>query len=623
MSLAIDWLRKSHHTTSPGKGLTAALLDRRPNSPAQTLKSKSSSRLLRLTRREPKNVAPEIKTVAPAAEFSIHSSGKKPANGDLLGPESRPQSSWKDLAKKDSSRKAVAGYASSNCKGNGKSVPMSSCFPTSERSVKATSSTQYNCIICKEALSSKGVCKRHLEDQHVLPTLYKCERCEERFDIKSVANTHVAECGKGVLFWNKVKMDPKKLYACEYTGKSFSSVSKYLEHLLDLSQKGKDRPHASRHLKLYALLDQANLRQHVDDISNRLHGSRDAWRTLRWADMPLAKAINQLEHAVVHENCVIDFGKHSKTQNTREYLNDLLRAGTTSRPNSSQQSVGESKQPDRPKSQRRLSSSSSATNRTTTTTPTTIQAPMPQLPTRQSNCSQNSIVMSNAPAMNMVTHIEPIDQEVKGKRHLSDHSRFYVPSREPPGPPCLPLSYPYPLDTHVQDPRESTASTLVGTPLPYKYQEGLPMTQPSSTPELSQMQVLDLSAPASVVSSDTASETTQSTLVSNYREPELQNSVAFNLNLWSPEGSLYYNPVSFHDIPNYALPNTSYYPSGDMSVRTSSVATDHTYVGYNGDDQKLADFGPLLTNEGAQFGTFLLDDEQSPPAWYSGEYTAS
>ena len=496
---------------------------------------------------------------------------------------------------------------------------MSSCFSTSQRWNKPAGQIRYNCVICRENLSSKGVCKRHLEDQHVSPKVFKCEKCAERFTIKSEAKKHCSECGMGLFLYITVRPEEKRVYGCEFTGEYFSSLTKYVEHLLRLSEiceRSDIRPDPDSHRKLRALLGQPLLQQHVAETSNRLHGSRHAWKNLRWNGKDISKAIEQLEYAYVRDDGRIEFGRHAKSlenvQNFGVYLDRLLCAGTLQQSQPSSSAAMEARPPGTT-DKRTLRSSVSSANSSGAVTPVTTRSQAPAAPNSVPDWeSLPSVPSSMPPPPEPVMSSSSTLDDVKGKRHLSDYSRFYVPHRQPPGPPTIAPDFPYAVhgnfhDTHQPPLPLSQAST---TSLPFRPQEGPVSIHNSVESGLAQPQsyhLTDAHSVGSTVSSDAASG---STLMSNYQEPQLVEPTPFDYGfLPTPQG---FQDFSFlyNGNPTYDLPSGDYMYPREASVRTSSIATGQTYVDeYNEYEQKMSEFQDVALPSPAH-QTFLWGEDE-------------
>ena len=480
-----------------------------------------------------------------------------------------------------------------------KAVPNSSVFSSSPSLDKGSSSVQYRCIVCQDQLSSKGVCKRHLDEQHVSPKIYRCEKCNDRFEVKKEAKAHINNCGKGLFLYTVDKRPEKKIYACEFTGKYFFSKPLYVEHLLELSALSEERPQPDQTVKLCALLTQPSLQNQVAEISSRKFESRHAWRNLQWSDAHVSKAIEELEDAVVHENGTIDFGKTHPQQKVRVYLNSLLGAGSLPRSNSLHSRRSRSST----MTQRRtLHSSDSGGN-----TPTQDAKVMPPLPSGQTGSGSPSAMDlsgSMPPPIAGMTTMTAAEQ--RAKRHLSDQSRAFVPMRQPPGPPSVP-QFPYATGPSMPDFPHYTPPNTSATSLPFRNQDGPSITEPHATDVVSQRTG---STATPTLSSDGASE---STVISSFQEPEYMEQMPFEYSFWNTQHSIPDYPFAFDGNVDYnmTIPQYYYHPNGDQSIRTSSIATDQTcVVDYNEQEQKLASFESLPSHAMPQLGsTFYIEDD--------------
>ena len=488
-------------------------------------------------------------------------------------------------------------------------TPSSSSFSIRERSsAKASGSIQYHCVFCDQQLSSKGVCKRHLDEQHVSRKVYKCEKCPEWFFFKSEAKKHCNLCGKGVLSYTHGKEERKKVYACEFTGDYFSSLPKYLEHLLKLCETSDTCSAPSRRRKLFALLNQPGLAQHVAEISTREYGSREVWKKSQWSDASLSKAIEQLEHATIHDNGTIEFGKSSDSQhliqNTYLYLNSLLCAGNLPSVSTAQPTVSVVERTTSPSMQSPLPRQPAGSD-SGTATPTPSR-PLSRTITSQSGMTQISgVTLANSVSSCMDVSV-PLNLDTKGKRHLSDHSRFYVPPRYGEGPPAVPR-LPVDLDTLAQCSQPYAPSTTSSTSLPLRIQEEPCLPQQPSVTSIPSIHDYPSSTAGSTLNSDAASG---STLMSSFQEPELLDPMPFNGAYWANQQSIDNNYLGLNNNMNYGYPGPLYYYPNDISLRTSSVATDHTCVGdCNEHEQKLSDYSSVPSYSMLQNGTFLLDDD--------------
>lgn len=163
------------------------------------------------------------------------------------------------------------------------------------------SAVQYNCIFCSTDLSSRGTCKRHLEDAHVAPTYYRCQRCPgHKFRTKPEAKKHCMQCSGGLFGWVERKPRPKTLYSSEWTPRVFRTQQHYVEHLLELSALPRiARPHQSWHLKLRNLLEQPQLQSALHEMSLKVWGDGETWREARWEYARVDRAVFDLEHGIL------------------------------------------------------------------------------------------------------------------------------------------------------------------------------------------------------------------------------------------------------------------------------------------------------------------------------------
>jgi len=487
------------------------------------------------------------------------------------------------------------------------------------------------------------VCKRHLEDQHVSPKMYKCEKCAEIFALKAKAKEHVKACGKGVFFYVVIKQEEKRIYACEFTGALFPSMPRYLDHLLNLSEKIGDRPTGDLHRKLYALLDQPPMRPFVTEISSRILWSRDAWRSVQWSTASLTKAIEKLEYAIVHDDGTLECSKHltnhQRTEDVQTYLYSLLCAGSA-----------------RPKSQHTVRSGSEAKidalsriSSGSLDSISTVIAKAPQKPAPLSpNMEEPSHTDLNMP-QDVVPHVAPVVPvshpdvaalqtfvDAKGKRHLSDHSRFFVPDRHPPGPPMpppMPTSVPQMYELIAQSSGQVTPMTASTTSLPFRSQD----THLHNQPHEMDLASRHLHTPSfgTSISSHTG---TDSTIMSSYQERELVTPTSFDFKFWPGEKYTLPYSMPIQHQQAYQITQPEYYCPPTSPARPS-IATDQIYVtdynapeqkpflpsnpdrpllptdqiyatNFSGPDQKAYNFGPGIIDHPAQYGTsFLLDDD--------------
>jgi hypothetical protein len=186
----------------------------------------------------------------------------------------------------------------------------------------------WTCIFCEDQLSSEALCRQHLEDRHVLPTLYKCESCPKRLISRDEMRNHVKLCGRRSQWYNKMKPKHKQVYACEYTGLCFNSMSYYVTHLLSLCDSSKYRPKADFHRKLRALLRRSDLIKYVIATSRIVFDSAIAWELVSWSDFHLVSAIENLEGARVFDDGTMTFGEKSTYFHSIPlYLDSLFHTG--------------------------------------------------------------------------------------------------------------------------------------------------------------------------------------------------------------------------------------------------------------------------------------------------------
>jgi hypothetical protein len=569
-----------------------------PPSPKDTLKSRSSRSILRIPAR--------LKTATSEIRGPAHSSQEALHDPSIAGP-------------------------SNSSKGPVRSASANFRPPSAHKLVGRSTSSRFRCIICGEHLSSKGVCKRHLEDQHVSPKVFKCEMCGKLYTVKADVKEHVKACGQGVLLYTTTKQEDKRLYGCEFTGKLFNSMTRFVEHLLALSERTEDRPTPDLHRKIYALLDSPKLQVHTAEISSRLYHSRTAWRTLQWATEDILMAIQMLEYANINDqDGTIDFGAHAgdmpRIQQVEAYMYSLLCIGTP-RPSSSR-TIRRSAS-GRSDAVSGTSSTSWGSSKTAKPTGTSSDPDyIPPLPP-SNNPPQGSTTYTPSSVTETSTHRSsrrmgivqpPVTSfapeaavhdrlaELKSKRHLSDHSRFFVPVRHPPGPPAPPPPrVPQMYDLTVHDSGHSTPVSSSSVSMPFSPpiavhngQQTWPVDvnlRPNYTPSLGTSE-----------SSDAASE---STLLSNFPEPELVNSIPLDYGMWQhPANTMPYS-LPYDLNHNNFVPSHGYVYSSSDSSRAASLGTDETFIGdYTDPEQKTFTFDALPVGYGAPYGsTFLLDAE--------------
>lgn len=556
------------------------------------------SSLSKFLRRDNKAGPSEAKTLRAASsvcDLRAQPSGTSTSYAEVFGQPSFEKSGQTIQSKKSRSRSIVR---ASSSKSPLKPPPTNPVFPSSPNLVKPSGPNPYRCILCQEQLSSKGVCKRHLDEQHVTPKIYKCEKCQERFIVKKEAKTHVNACGGGVFLYTVEKQDGKNFYACEFTGDGFVSKSKYVDHLLRLSEKTENRPAPNPRLKLSALLDQPGLQQQVAEISSRKFESRHAWRKLQWNDAHVTKAIKELEDADVRESGMIDFKSAQPQKTVRVYLNSLFGAANLPRSNSQHSERSRSSTA----TQRRCPHGSEEGR----ATPTQHDKLVMQPPWNSHSLIETSRMDYSIPAPAPEVTVPTIASALRNKRPLSDQSRAFVPERQPHGRPLI-SQYPYAIGPGMPE-LQFGIPNIPMTTLPLRTQEASSLTDQSAS-DVYSMRTASTATPT--LSSDAASETT---LMSNFPEPELveQLPMDYNYPIWTSQQ----NPAGYFNFPggldysNMAV-SQMLYANTDPSARTSSIATDQTCVGdYNGQDHKFPHFEPYPPQNSTQYReTFLLDGD--------------
>lgn len=517
------------------------------------------------------------------------------------------------------------GPAQGSSAGPSRGVPVTSFYASQQRPARVYE--QYRCIVCDAELSSKGVCKRHLEDQHITPKVYECEGCHAYFDAKADAKKHCSQCGGRHVSWFATKL-AKKVYACEYTGNWFTGHASYTETLLKLSEQKVARPKPCLNTKLDAILRHAESRNstptviHIRDrICDSLFGWREAWKALQWDQDYLRTKIIVLEHATFNPDGTLEStrwtGSSPKRRNTETYLTQLFQKASL--PPDSQYSA-----PTQPESMSICPTSmpvshtapSVVSGPSSAGTPRSATSPVPRSQSRQTVWSHDGMDHSTT-ASTPRSGDEVMTAELKSKRHLSDESRAYIPARTPPGPPELPDHYQYSADPNVM----GTAPQLPPLPAfltPSNSTISLPLRkqQPHTLPEAPSM----VSAPhyphapypmhptssTPTLSSDVASET--STLAQSYREPELADTISLDdYNLWAQQQQQLGFPPAYgypQHYPDYSMPD-------DASLVASSINTGHTIgVEYVTEIPKLDDYSDmdLATGPVPHGGTFYLPD---------------
>lgn len=487
---------------------------------------------------------------------------------------------------------------------------------------------QYRCIICDQNLSSKGVCKRHLEEQHISPRVFECEGCHAYFDAKASAKKHCSQCGNGEAGWVATKLI-KKIYACEFTGQYVHRQDRYIDILLDLSGQKTDRPTADLNRKLQAILKYAGFRDAAitplcSEISNQFFGSPEAWRELEWDQDFLKAKIMALEHATFHPDGTVESARWGETSpvgrlNTESFLTQLFHAGK--RPGHGSQSPSIKPAP--------MSICSTpmplAYNPPSVTpgpssadTPQSATSPMPRSHSRQTVWSHDGMTQSTTAStpQSVPSGDDMMTTELKSKRHLSDESRSFIPTRTPPGPPDLLDHYQYQSDPALQAPQlpplpdfVTPSNSTISLPLRKQEVHGLPTTQqlaPISQypPHMYQMHPRNSSH---TLTSEVASET--STLAQSYREPEYLDTMSSDYLAWQQQQQFAYQ----NSHPSaYGYGNYDYNMADDASMVASSINTGNTVgVDYVTELPKMENYSDMdLSNHHTHPGTFYLPNDE-------------
>ena len=158
------------------------------------------------------------------------------------------------------------------------------------------------CIICKRRFSSRGVCKRHIEDQHETPTQRVCLGCGSFFAGVWKVKRHMRDCPFGRSGHAARKPGPKKAYGCEFTGLYHATLNERLEHLLDLGLCANALTMvAHQRLRLIGLLQQPGVRSVLRMVHEQRFGAgSDGWMHLSWPTRVMQAAIPRLECGVEH-----------------------------------------------------------------------------------------------------------------------------------------------------------------------------------------------------------------------------------------------------------------------------------------------------------------------------------
>ncbi|KAK0945924.1 hypothetical protein LTR29_002504 [Friedmanniomyces endolithicus] len=195
---------------------------------------------------------------------------------------------------------------------------------------KASTVAIYNCVFCSTDYTTKGTCKRHLEEIHVAKRYFRCLECSQRFATAPEARKHCRICGGGHVGYKTDIPEEHKLYSSEFVPHEiFSTQQGYVSHLLELSvATRKARPKRSEHRKLRNLLKQPVCATALRSLSQRLFKSDDEWQQVRWEHERVRKAVHELEHGTLDP----EVGSDETLQPNRVgiFLEDLFNDRVTS-----------------------------------------------------------------------------------------------------------------------------------------------------------------------------------------------------------------------------------------------------------------------------------------------------
>ncbi|KAK4569501.1 hypothetical protein LTR86_003264 [Recurvomyces mirabilis] len=279
-----------------------------------------------------------------------------------------------------------------------------------------SSSGHYNCVFCHTDYTTKGTCKRHIEEIHVAKRYFRCVMCRQNFATAPEARKHCQSCGAGVLGWTVETPEGHRIYSSEFeTSRLFSTQQAYIVHLLELSaQPLEGRPLRSWHRKLRNLLEQSHCLPTVQSSSTRLFGSSDGWYNVRWEHERVKKAVKELEMGILD----VDLAPHDllKLHRADGFVNDLFRDRVLA---------------------------------------TTVSA---ESPTRDVSAHDEKAAMK-------VEEEEIFDQDEEvlpqtaptPKRPLSLESSAVLPHRVPPGPPMPPPPIPHATPQPMHQPSRGSA----------------------------------------------------------------------------------------------------------------------------------------------------------------------
>ncbi|KAH9827271.1 hypothetical protein Tdes44962_MAKER09775 [Teratosphaeria destructans] len=348
---------------------------------------------------------------------------------DVPPHKARPESRNGQLDAVDEKR----GFFTFNSSGKGGKVKTK---VEPEATASSSSSAEYSCVFCEKndkTYSSKGTCKRHLEEMHVAKKYLQCNECHHKSNTVPDARKHAAQCSSKMVGWTNVKPGPKKFYSSEFAQSLvFESQQLYVEHLLELCGKPFDqRPRLSWHTKLRNLLEKEFDREYLQDTSRRMIGSPDAWRNARWDFDRLHRACRELEFGILdHE---LDPGDLLRLRRRKAFLEELFAARLPEATSSSAGSRGRPQKIEEPPPP--TSFTNTASNASTDPAPVyQSQAPAEsqQMMTLANGYNHATNTYFTSPPDHRLQESAP--QEAPPKRPLSYETASSVPLRIPPGP---------------------------------------------------------------------------------------------------------------------------------------------------------------------------------------------
>ncbi|KAK3620554.1 hypothetical protein LTR56_023336 [Elasticomyces elasticus] len=188
----------------------------------------------------------------------------------------------------------------------------------------ASTAATYNCVFCRTDYTTKGTCKRHLEEIHVAKRYFRCLMCSHHFSTAPEARKHCQTCGAGLLGYKTEIPSEHKLYSSEFLPHQvFPTQQGYVNHLLDLSVAANEpRPVRSYHKKLRNLLEQHACEKALRSLSLRLFMSAEGWRDARWEHERVKKAVHELEHGILE--CGTSTDDVLKQHKMEKFLTDLF-----------------------------------------------------------------------------------------------------------------------------------------------------------------------------------------------------------------------------------------------------------------------------------------------------------